>query len=84
MVGLRALLALALLLADFPPGFSLTLTSHILQMIESGRVQQQRRNMRVVMTIKEGRVTARNLLVISDVPVFSDTAPPYRAFLVGY
>ena len=53
-----------------------TKTSQILQMIESGRVQQQRRTMRAIMVSKEGRVTARNLLVISEVPPFSREDPP--------
>ena len=51
-------------------------TSQILQMIESGRVQQQRRTMRAIMVSKEGRVTAKNLFVISDVPPFSRDDPP--------
>ena len=51
-------------------------TSQILQMIESGRVQQQRRTMRAIMVSKEGRVTAKNLFVISDVPPSSREEPP--------
>ena len=50
-------------------------------MIESGRVQQQRRTMRAIMVSKEGRVTAKNLFVISDVPPSFREDPPYRAFL---
>ena len=56
-------------------------TSQILQMIESGRVQQQRRTMRATMVSMEGRVTAKNLFVISEVPPFSREEPPYSAFL---
>ena len=50
-------------------------------MIESGRVQQQRRTMRATMVSMEGRVTAKNLFVISEVPPFSSEEPPYNAFL---
>ena len=45
-------------------------------MIESGRVQQQRRTMRAIIVSKEGRVTAKNLFVISDVPPSSREDPP--------
>ena len=44
--------------------------------MESGLVQQQSSTMRATMVSKEGRVTAKNLLVISDVPPSSMEDPP--------
>ena len=37
--------------------------------------------MRATMVNMEGRVTAKNLFVISEVPPFSREEPPYSAFL---
>ena len=37
--------------------------------------------MRATMVSIEGRVTAKNLFVISEVPPFSSEEPPYSAFL---